>query len=537
MQQRTGFFLAAFSMLVSALAFQSCLTDTGGDDSGDYDGKWFLTREIVSVTANGNTVADTVKADTGTFGRSFLLIQGSTFKFVNFDALFDSMDTLQLDIQSLGGGKWLLDGDTVTVTRSGKLLRFTLSASGGYSEITEFTAYTGAFPPAEWAAAAGSGSIPQVWLAWRDILSWSDGFSTDVDTMLYDTADALSHFFFRFSGDTIYEASAGSTRVLATERIDASRWLIAPYDEDDEEDGADTLTITRTGNRLVARASTYDAQWDEHIEQQTDFVAYTGVYPPAAWANLMVDEPNNTAAQATPIIADAAARSAFLGEADADWYSFTAQAGKRYRIRTFGSTDTYLRLYGTNGATLLDEQDDDADLNAVITWTAPTSGTYYFSVRGFGDEVSGGYTVSVVEQGMQAGEVEPNNTSAQANAVTVGAEALSGSLSNNDADWYSFTATNGVAYRLRTYGATDTYMRIYATNGSTLLDEEDDDTDVNPNIVWTAPSTGTYYFSVRGFSDSQSGTYAVDVQLANSLLPKKSVKDGKSGKQNAHRRF
>jgi hypothetical protein len=108
-------------------------------------------------------------------------------------------------------------------------------------------------------------------------------------------------------------------------------------------------------------------------------------------------EPDSTSALAKPITVGAAAQSHSLTAGDRDWLSFSATAGTTYTIQTFGSTDTYLNLFSTDGTTLLTSDDDSGTgpgLNAKIVWTCTTSGTYYFEVTSsFGG--IGNYTVSV----------------------------------------------------------------------------------------------------------------------------------------------
>jgi serralysin len=120
--------------------------------------------------------------------------------------------------------------------------------------------------------------------------------------------------------------------------------------------------------------------------------------------------------------------------------------------------------------------------------------------------------------------------SAQATTLTVGAAARSATLTYGDVDWYRFTAQAGLTYRIRTYGNSDTYLRLYAQNTTTLLAENDDDVSFNAGITWTAPSGGTYYFTVRGYGDSEQGSYSVNVTDVSGQLLKASASSGGSKK-------
>lgn len=99
-------------------------------------------------------------------------------------------------------------------------------------------------------------------------------------------------------------------------------------------------------------------------------------------------ELDNSAATATWIATDnSAQRHRFHSVSDVDWVKFNAIAGVQYYINTRNSqgTNTVLDLYSTNGSTLLASNDNCTPFNAssCITWTAPSTGTYYVRVRPF----------------------------------------------------------------------------------------------------------------------------------------------------------
>ncbi|MFC1766291.1 beta strand repeat-containing protein, partial [Planctomycetota bacterium] len=69
---------------------------------------------------------------------------------------------------------------------------------------------------------------------------------------------------------------------------------------------------------------------------------------------------------------------------DVDWFKFTAIAGTEYEFKTQLDSlkDSQLRLYGTDGVTLLQFNNDGGDgLGSKIFWTAPSNGVYYLEVR------------------------------------------------------------------------------------------------------------------------------------------------------------
>ena len=90
---------------------------------------------------------------------------------------------------------------------------------------------------------------------------------------------------------------------------------------------------------------------------------------------------------------------------DVDWVKFNAVAGKEYLIQTSvigDSADTYLYLYGTDGVTLLDSNDDfGGTFGSQIVWKAPSNGTYYVQIKHWNLNIGGcsnGYEVIVRNQ-------------------------------------------------------------------------------------------------------------------------------------------
>jgi glutamyl endopeptidase len=81
---------------------------------------------------------------------------------------------------------------------------------------------------------------------------------------------------------------------------------------------------------------------------------------------------------------------------DQDWVKFQATAGEAYTIWTTlidADCDTYIFLYGRDGTTMLDENDDiDLGVNLasrIEDWIAPADGTYYLMVRHWNEHVGG----------------------------------------------------------------------------------------------------------------------------------------------------
>jgi hypothetical protein len=96
------------------------------------------------------------------------------------------------------------------------------------------------------------------------------------------------------------------------------------------------------------------------------------------------------------------------GAADLDFFVFPAIAGTQYAIETrslAGGANTYLRLYGPDGATLLAVNDDRGagDLSSRVLWTPSQSGILHAQVSQASlSAVYGSYQVLVTAAGLDA---------------------------------------------------------------------------------------------------------------------------------------
>lgn len=111
------------------------------------------------------------------------------------------------------------------------------------------------------------------------------------------------------------------------------------------------------------------------------------------------------------------------------------------------------------------------------------------------------------------GETEPNDTAAQAQIITLGVN-LAAQIRGNifpagDVDWYAIALQAGDRVYAATntskpVGSTDSVLTLLAPDGTTVIEEDDDDGSFGSfasSIAGaTIPASGTYYLRVRGFS-------------------------------------
>jgi subtilisin-like proprotein convertase family protein len=121
-------------------------------------------------------------------------------------------------------------------------------------------------------------------------------------------------------------------------------------------------------------------------------------------------------------------------------------------------------------------------------------------------------------------EVEPNGTTATANAATI-SSVMQGSISpNGDVDFWSFSATMGdriyagVMTSFTPSSSTNLDMQIIGTDGTTVVETDLDDGTfgtTSPGIAGaTAPATGTYFVRiVNNSATSETFNYNLDVTV------------------------
>ncbi|MGA9349660.1 MAG: hypothetical protein WBW48_12775, partial [Anaerolineae bacterium] len=133
---------------------------------------------------------------------------------------------------------------------------------------------------------------------------------------------------------------------------------------------------------------------------------------------------------------------------------------------------------------------------------------------------------------------EPDDTWQQANWIVVNGATQSHSFhAPGDQDYVKFVAEAGNVYTIRTLNLSvgnDTVLTLYDTNGTTWLDENDDDPG-NPlasKIVWSCSTTGTYFVKAAPFGTQIGGcdkTYSIVVnrEFGDAYEPDNTYQDAK----------
>ncbi len=237
----------------------------------------------------------------------------------------------------------------------------------------------------------------------------------------------------------------------------------------------------------------------------------------------------------------------------ANYTKFSAVAGTKYIIKTQNittNTDTYLKLYNASFSLL--KYDDDTyftgvqNANSLVTWYAPTNGTYYIEVSDYYIK-SGQFNVSVndtIPPG-PSDSFEPDDYFTDANWSYTNNTLQSHSFYYyGESDFVKFNATAGKTYIIKTNNPggriVDTYLILYYPNYSIAKYNDDvgscsltdykgclSEIDFKPTI------NGTYYIEVWDIS-SAGGNYTLSVVQngtlnVNTIYPLSSKNVSKNG--------
>jgi len=221
----------------------------------------------------------------------------------------------------------------------------------------------------------------------------------------------------------------------------------------------------------------------------------TGSYT-ASLTHIGTDDHGNTAAHATPLPSLGSPISGTIEYGgDTDWFSFDAVAGSMYSVTTTG-IDTVVAVYASDGTTLLKESDP-----VPFYVTATETGTHFVRVRHYSSTGTGAYTLTVTNLGAEVS----GDSSATAGLIAPGASYGGMIDPAGDDDWYKFNTVAGHLYEINTTGI-DTYLYLYDTDGTTLLNESDP-----VPMYLMATSAGPYFVRVRHYSSSGTGMYVLTV--------------------------
>ena len=258
-----------------------------------------------------------------------------------------------------------------------------------------------------------------------------------------------------------------------------------------------------TASRLIWQApgtGTY------HVEV-TSFGPGTGTYTLTITISDITDDHPNSTATATPVELHVATRGDLEYVDDRDFFTFDATGGEFYGLDvTLGTLqDSVVDIFDTDGSWLTGQAGNDN-----IIWHAPSTGSYYVQVTGFD---TGTYTLTITISDIT--DDHPNSAD-NATPVEVGVSAQGELEYADDGDFFAFEATAGEYYQLDVTLGTlgDSVLDIFDTDGIWLNSNDDYGDSTASQLIWNAPSTGTYYAQVTSFY-AGTGTYTLSITISD----------------------
>jgi len=232
------------------------------------------------------------------------------------------------------------------------------------------------------------------------------------------------------------------------------------------------------------------------------------------------DVPGDSSTGATVTVGGGSVSGAIEVGGDRDWFRVDLAAGQTYTFATgpgtTGEMDTILSVRDANG-TELAFNDDSVGLLSSITFTAPSSGTYFLDVGGF-STLTGTYTLSAAASAPPPPDSVPGDSTTTA-TVAVGGSTAGEIGAAGDQDWFGVSLVAGQTYRFSTSpaasGTTISDANLVLRNaGGAQVDV--DTTGNTASILFTAATSGTYFLDVSG-ANGATGGYTLNAVISEPL--------------------
>jgi hypothetical protein len=246
------------------------------------------------------------------------------------------------------------------------------------------------------------------------------------------------------------------------------------------------------------------------------------------------DHSDTTGANAAIVIGGIALTGVIGVSGDIDRFRVDLTAGTSYRFELGSGSNgigySELMLLNSSGSKITTSS-GGRDVgggkasDARISYTAPTSGTYYLDAMGrYGS--TGNYSVQAIQTSSTPVIPQPdpgglNDDHPASNSttgiVTPNGAAVQGVLERmGDVDYFKVVleANSAYTFLLRGNGPlTDTFLRLHAEDGRVLASDDDGAGTKHggSRISFIAPASGAYYLDVSS-DRNQSGTYSLQAQ-------------------------
>jgi hypothetical protein len=174
---------------------------------------------------------------------------------------------------------------------------------------------------------------------------------------------------------------------------------------------------------------------------------------------------------------------------DADWFAFEVIAGVSYRLEFTGGAlaDPLLGAIDVDGQTVLVTS---APGSSAIEWIAPQNGVSYFLVTSASGGRLGDYSLRLT------GQDEHGDNAQNATLLNIPSNMPGALQGAADRDWFSFTSVDGLDYRFEATPEAPAVIRLYESDGTTLIAEASGASGAPAVIDWTSTAADVYFLEL-----------------------------------------
>ena len=243
-------------------------------------------------------------------------------------------------------------------------------------------------------------------------------------------------------------------------------------------------------------------------------------YTPDDYTLVVSFNPTSTAddhgageAQATVAATPSSTAGELQFPSDTDWFRFEVAERGVARVGTTGETDVVGALTSEDGAVRLTDDDGGPGLNFLFV-AKLDPGTYFVSVRGFGGNTTGRYSLDISFSPLSAEPDDHADALAGATRLAVGASA-SGELEVSlDQDHFRIwvPGTSPGQLWVESKGNTDVKGALLQRDGE-LISEEFLGGEHRNFVIGKQVTPGTYFLRVTGNSAEDVGIYGLEVSF------------------------
>lgn len=199
---------------------------------------------------------------------------------------------------------------------------------------------------------------------------------------------------------------------------------------------------------------------------------------------------------------------------DSDWYSVELIEGRPYRFYVNGMdpgalADPLLTIYDASGNQVAVDDDGGPGVNAYLSFTSPTGGSYFAAVSSFNAGSAGRYELRIVDTDV------PGHAYTDENLDEAGDDRIGNVEISGDIDAYRVELEAGVRYVIEVNGhgddpLSDAFLTIADAEGTRVTSDDDSGNGMDARLRFTPEASGTFYIQASGLGGS-TGWYQVSI--------------------------